>query len=414
MKPERKTKPERKAKNIKVPKKKGNNTLIIAVAAVIILAGIAYAVLFADSTNTKKPESEIKLPSYAYTNPLTLKAYRYATEHPDILEQIPCYCGCGGHSGHRWLRDCYIHDDWTYDEHASFCDVCIGEAIKVQDYLASGMTLKEARAKIDAEYSVKGDRTNTPPVSDYYKPVLSPKIEGIPAVTATPAGADLSKYNLPDNFNSLADGLKLTPAGVNRAYFINTRMIIGTEMEAQYSSFVEPDAFYGKKLMGMYSGDYGPTSWIEMHDLGYDNTKDAALKAHNEPGMKNIVYTRPLVYGHAENVDNVMKLMKDPTGTSSYQTYKPLLDAVDYQNAAFAQVLTQPTGFSDINYVSLTPVNGGFEFVKVYNITDTKSVPAAFNKYSPQINGNLLIIKVTGDLKTVQAEIDNIEGIART
>jgi flagellar basal body-associated protein FliL len=86
-------KPEKKVKNVKennkkIPTKKGSSTLIIGIVAVILFAGIAYAVLSGDSTS-KKTGNEMKLPSYAYTNPLTLKAYKYATEHPEILEQIP-------------------------------------------------------------------------------------------------------------------------------------------------------------------------------------------------------------------------------------------------------------------------------------------------------------------------------------
>lgn len=406
MKPEKRMK---KAKREKLQKKKGNSTIIIGIAAVLLLAGIVVLL----SGGSEKTESDIKLPSYAYTNPLTLKAYRYATERPEILEQIPCYCGCGGHSGHRFLRDCFIHDDWTYDDHASFCDVCIGEAIKVQDYLASGKTLKEARMLIDQEYSLKGgDRTNTPPVSDYYTPILSAR--GIAAVS-TPKPLDLSGLSLPDNFKSLADGLKLTPQGVNRAYFINTKVIAGTDMEAQYvSSSVEPDAFYGKKIIGMYSADYSPTSWIEMHDLGYDQTTDASVKARFEAGMKNIVYTRPMLYGHSQNVDNVLKLMQDANSmATSYSTYRPLLDAVDYPSAAYAVVLMQPNKFSDMSYLSLTPAGGEFELVRAYNVTDSRSIPAAFNKYDPKIQGNILIMKVTGDLNTVHAEQDNIEAAAR-
>jgi hypothetical protein len=98
----------------------------------------------------------------------------------------------------------------------------------------------------------------------------------------------------------------------------------------------------------------------------------------------------------------------------SYSTYKPLLDAVDYQNAAYALVITQSNKFSDMSYLSLTPVNGKTEMVRAFNITDNKSIPAAFNKYAPQTKGNILIIKVTGDLNTVHAEIDNIDAAART
>ncbi len=409
-------KPEKTGKNIKATKK-GNNTLIIGAIAVILLAGIAYFVLSGEPT-PNKTSSELKLPSFAYTNPLTLKGYQYATEHPDILEQIPCYCGCGGHSGHRFLRDCYIHDDWTYDDHASFCDVCIGEAIKVQDYLAQGKTLKEARALIDQDFGSRfpGENTNTPPVRDDYIAILTPKAAGIPVAAPTPAGLDLSKYSLPSNFKSLADGLNLSPAGINRAYFINSKMATGTEMEAQFvGGSVQPDSFYGKKIIGMYSADFSPTSWIEIHDLGYDSTKDTTIRARAEEGMKNIIYTRPFIYGHSQNVDNVLKLMKDPKSMStSYSTYKPLLDAVDYQNAAYALVITEPNKFSDINYMSLTPVSGKIELVKAFNITDNKSIPAGFKTYNPQIKGNILIIKETGDLITVQADNDKIDAEART
>jgi hypothetical protein len=417
---------EKKAKNIKadneiMPKKKGNRnrnwnrTLILGVVAVTLLAGIAYAVLSGGSTQ-KTIDNQIQLPSYAYTNPVTLDAYKYATQHPDLLEQIPCYCGCGGHSGHRFLRDCFIHDDWTYDEHASFCDVCVGEAIKVQDYLSSGKTLKEARALIDEEYTQKGgDRTNTPPVSDYYTPILTPRLSGISATVSTPKQVDLSGFNLPDNFKSIADGLKLTPVGANRAYFINTKLVRGTEMETEeYSSQVEPSGFYNKPLMGMYSADYSATSWIELHDLGYDNTNDTTIRSHAEQGMKNIVYTRPLVYGHIQNVDNVLKLMKDPASMdTSYKTYKPLLDAVDYENSAYALVMKLSNKFSDMSYTGINPGNGKIELVQAYNLTDSNSIPVALNKYNPEIKGNILIIKVAGDMATINKEKDNIDAAAK-
>ena len=405
-------KPEKKGKNVKVAKKKGNSTLIIGVVVLILLAGVAYAFLNSGST-TKKPDSEIRLPSYAYANPITLKAYKYAAERPDLLEQIPCYCGCGGHSGHRFLRDCYIHDDWTYDDHASYCDVCIGEAIKLQEYLASGKTLKEARALIDEEYSKKGgDRTNTPQVRDDYKPILTLKFS---APAPTPNKVDLSGYSLSEGFRSIADGLKLTPAGANRAYFINAGMLAGTELESQYvRGYIQPDAFYGKKIIAMFSADFNIGSWLELQDLGYDNKNDASLRAHAEQGMKNIVSTRPMIYGHSENVDSVMKLMSNPDFMpTSYSTYEPMLEAVDYKSAGFALVIQQSNSFSDMNYLSLTPVDGKVELVRAYNIIDSKSIPASFNKYNPQMKGNILVIKMTGDFTSVDKENGIIDAEAK-
>lgn len=422
-------KPEKKLNNVtnrkKTPKKKGNNNILIIGIAAIILIG-ALVLLMGNSQKTEPtqkmtlkevralidkeygnkapgtntpavkdnylpillPRKADKLPDFAVTNAMTLKAYKYATEHPEVLEQIPCYCGCGQHGSvtsggkpHMSVRDCFISNDGVYDDHASFCDVCVGIATKAQSYFPTG-------------------------IPD----------TGLSAIKATPApSTDLSVLSLPDNFKSLADGLKLTPAGVNRAYFVNTKMLAGTEIEAQILQQVEPDGFYGKKLIGMYSADFSTNSWIELHDLGYDSKNDANIKGRIESGMKNIVITRPLIYGHSQNVDNVLKLINDPNSmTASYSTYKPLLDAVDYQNAAYALVLTEKTSFSDINYESLTPVGAKLDLVKAYRLTENKSIPEAFNKYNPQITGNILVMKVSGDLKTIQAEKDNIDAVART
>jgi hypothetical protein len=98
---------------------------------------------------------------------------------------------------------------------------------------------------------------------------------------------------------------------------------------------------------------------------------------------------------------------------TSYQTYKPLLDAVDYKNAAYALVIKEPSKFSDISYTSMTPVNGKVELVKAFNVTDNKSIPAALDKYAPQMNGKVLVIKMTGDLTTIQKESDNLDTIAK-
>ncbi len=422
MKPEKKLDDAKKSK--KIPKKKGNNNIVIIAVAAIILIGVFF-LLPGDSqkTDTKQkmtlkevralidkeygnrggsgtntppvvdnylpiltPRPAGKLPDFAVTNAMTLKAYKYATEHPEVLEQIPCYCGCGDHGSitsggkpHMSVRDCFISNDGVYDDHASFCDVCVGIATKTQSYFPTGIP-----------------------------------VTGLSAVTPAPS-IDLSTLSLPGNFKSLADGLKLTPAGVNRAYFVNRKMIAGTQMQAQILKQVEPDGFYGKNEIGLYSADFSPNSWIELRDLGYDSTNDASIKAKIQPEMKNIVMTRPLIYGHSQNVDNVAKLINDPNSmATSYSDYKPLLDAVDYQNAAYALVISEKTGFSDMNYESLTSAGGNVELVRAFRITDTKSVPAGLAKYNPETKGNILVIKMTGDIFTVQAENDNIDAVAKT
>lgn len=340
-------KPEKKTKNVKVSKKKGNNTLIIGVIAIIIIAAAAYAFISSKPGNDKTPESKINLPSYAYTNPVTLKAYKYATERPDVLEQIPCYCGCGGHSGHRFLRDCFIKDDMTYEEHASFCDTCVGEAIKTQEYLASGKTLKEARALIDQDYGAKfpGQNTNTPPVSEVYKSILPPKLAGavpsVPEVPAVQPQVDLSTLSLSDNFRSLSDGMKLIPAGVSWVYFANLKQGVGFE-----ESVMPDNNFYKAPIIGMLNSEYPDGSFVELHDIGKTS---AIVQPNSQPTVDNILYTRPFIYDSAVKTNTVLALLKDPAANgSAYNSYKTILDKVDDENAGFAKINTQAPSFAEI------------------------------------------------------------------
>jgi hypothetical protein len=51
------------------------------------------------------------LPSDLRQLPLEYQeAYRFALANPDILEKIPCYCGCGS-VGHMDNRMCYIQTE---------------------------------------------------------------------------------------------------------------------------------------------------------------------------------------------------------------------------------------------------------------------------------------------------------------
>jgi hypothetical protein len=35
------------------------------------------------------------------------EAYRFALANPDVLDKLPCYCGCGG-MGHDSNLDCFV------------------------------------------------------------------------------------------------------------------------------------------------------------------------------------------------------------------------------------------------------------------------------------------------------------------
>ncbi len=411
--------PERKPKNIIVTKKKGSNTLIIGAAVVILIA--AYF-LFSGGSSQEKKDTEIKFPDYVYTDALALNAYTYATKHPDMLEQIPCYCGCGGHSGHRFLRDCFINDDWTYDEHARYCDVCIGEAMKVQNYLASGKTLKEARTLIDQEYGPKyaEGRTSTPPVSDSYKPILTAKLAASPSITAVPVTTapqtDLSSLSLPDNFGSLSDGLKFIPSGISWAYFANLKQSVGIEQGA-----IPGADFYGIPIIGMLNSEYPDGSFVELHDVG---KSFASVKSNAGNNVDNIVNSRPFIFSTISRTNSVEALIQEPGNGTAYNSYKSLLEKVNDENAGYAKINTVAPSFADASYIGLVKsgndIIGEIAFsikkdqtapLPKYNDLKNSSSSRGFRSYDVIMENKTLIIRMTSNLNSVISEAKQNYGI---
>jgi Protein of unknown function with PCYCGC motif len=74
-----------------------------------------WAAAAAEPPQRKTPSGDLletvpqgELPTFARTGGPTVEAvYRYAVEHGDTLQYIPCVCGCGA-IGHRHNADCYV------------------------------------------------------------------------------------------------------------------------------------------------------------------------------------------------------------------------------------------------------------------------------------------------------------------
>ncbi|CDQ21451.1 Protein of unknown function with PCYCGC motif-containing protein [Halobacillus karajensis] len=94
--------------------------------------------------------------------------YMAAAKNKKLLENIPCYCGCGESVGHRDNYDCFIHENKedgriVWDDHGTKCGVCLDIAAQsIVDY-QQGKSIKEIRDKIDAAYeSGYAEPTPTP------------------------------------------------------------------------------------------------------------------------------------------------------------------------------------------------------------------------------------------------------------
>src|SRR3990172_12739596 len=130
-----------------------------------ILALVALAVLVSACSNAAQGQEG--LPSFAYNSRESLEGYRFAAANQELLSQLPCYCGCVNLSGgqsHKSLKNCYIKEDGTFDDHASSCDLCNKIALDVKAWQKSGLSVKEIRAQVDQKYEEYGKPTDTPPV----------------------------------------------------------------------------------------------------------------------------------------------------------------------------------------------------------------------------------------------------------
>jgi hypothetical protein len=96
--------------------------------------------------------------------------YVNAAQNKELLEKIPCYCGCGESAGHKNNYDCFIHENKedgkvVWDDHGTKCGVCLEIAAQSVSDLKAGKSIKQIRQSIDEKYK-----------SGYAKPTPTPEV----------------------------------------------------------------------------------------------------------------------------------------------------------------------------------------------------------------------------------------------
>jgi hypothetical protein len=143
----------------------------VLVAIAVVAAGLWFTGALSgagDGTPTAAPATgAAAAPDFVTSAPARVReAYAFAADNGAALSYIPCYCGCGGHSGHRNVRDCFIKhgsgDAVTFEEHGSQCDICVSIVLEAKTMLARGDSLAAVRASIDQAYADVGPGTDTP------------------------------------------------------------------------------------------------------------------------------------------------------------------------------------------------------------------------------------------------------------
>ena len=122
--------------------------VLLVVGAVIFTSAIVWYTLKGSAPDHRDP---LPKPDLATLDPAqfsgrTRVAYEAAKEVPEVLAQLPCYCGCMSGFGHKNNLYCF------HDNHGVECTMCQDIAIDARDMYKSGLEISRIREKIKDKY----------------------------------------------------------------------------------------------------------------------------------------------------------------------------------------------------------------------------------------------------------------------
>ena len=133
-------------------KSTNKQNVALGIAAVAIMLGIAWMSL----RGTNEPgetasallskAADVLSPSL-FADEKTRAAYQTAKDIPDVLEQLPCFCGCMKEYGHKNNLFCFK------DQHGSACEICQDIALDARKMHDAGMPIAQIQDNIKAKYS---------------------------------------------------------------------------------------------------------------------------------------------------------------------------------------------------------------------------------------------------------------------
>lgn len=138
---------------------------LVAMGAVVVSAACAGSETEAAGARPVTLASASILPPMVQTAPpMVQEAYRFAVANADVLQYVPCYCGCGG-MGHTSVRSCYVKEDRPdgtirWDDHALGCGICVDIARDAMRMLREGKDLRQIQDAVGTEYGRYGRPTS--------------------------------------------------------------------------------------------------------------------------------------------------------------------------------------------------------------------------------------------------------------
>lgn len=135
--------------------------LALNLLMILLLSGILNTGCAANAAHNLNLVPASALPSEMQTAPTRVReAYQFAAANADLMQRIPCYCGCGA-VGHKSNYDCYVKSAQSggtvvFDQHALGCSLCVDITQDVMRLSREGKSPGDIRAFIVSTYSKFG------------------------------------------------------------------------------------------------------------------------------------------------------------------------------------------------------------------------------------------------------------------
>jgi Protein of unknown function with PCYCGC motif len=123
--------------------------ILLIVGALVFTAGIVWYTLRGPAQTAERevlPKPNVVTLDPAMFSGRTRMAYEAAKEVPEVLAQLPCYCGCMSGFGHRNNLDCF------HDQHGVECTMCQDIALDARKLWKDGMEITRIRQTIKDRY----------------------------------------------------------------------------------------------------------------------------------------------------------------------------------------------------------------------------------------------------------------------
>jgi Protein of unknown function with PCYCGC motif len=96
------------------------------------------------------------------------QVYEFAARHPEVLQHMPCYCGCE-RIGHDGNHDCFVKTRTAngtvteWEPHGIGCAICLDVGTDAMSLFNTGSSVRQIRAAIEKKYASHfSSSTSTP------------------------------------------------------------------------------------------------------------------------------------------------------------------------------------------------------------------------------------------------------------